>query len=142
MSGCATITTLASISVERVQAILRLQAVPTLNRRVVIATLFFTWVFSALNSEPLSLFFTVIEVDFPEQKHVHICTLRWPDTTAEIVWNVAFTALCFLLPGFIIVVSYSKILQIAKRCRLGLRDRQPAMSLIETPLSTMCPARI
>ncbi|KAF1375701.1 hypothetical protein PFLUV_G00222930 [Perca fluviatilis] len=125
MSGCATITTLASISVERVQAILRLQPVPILNRRVVIATLFFIWAFSALTSIPLSLFFTVMEVDFPEQKRVHICTLRWPDTTAEIVWNVAFTALCFLLPGFIIVVSYSKILQIAKRCRLGLRDSQP-----------------
>ncbi|XP_028460155.1 uncharacterized protein LOC114572643 isoform X2 [Perca flavescens] len=125
MSGCATITTLASISVERVQAILRLQPVPILNRRVVIATLFFIWAFSALTSIPLSLFFTVMEVDFPEQKRVHICTLRWPDTTAEIVWNVAFTALCFLLPGVIIVVSYSKILQIAKRCRLGLRDSQP-----------------
>ncbi|XP_078128611.1 free fatty acid receptor 4-like [Sander vitreus] len=125
MSGCATITTLASISVERVHAIIRLQAVPILNHRVVIATLFFIWAFSALTSIPLSLFFTVMEVDFPEQKRVHICTLRWPDTTAEIVWNVAFTALCFLLPGFIIVVSYIKILQIAKRCRLGLRDSQP-----------------
>ncbi|TDH01318.1 hypothetical protein EPR50_G00178860 [Perca flavescens] len=117
MSGCATITTLASISVERVQAILRLQPVPILNRRVVIATLFFIWAFSALTSIPLSLFFTVMEVDFPEQKRVHICTLRWPDTTAEIVWNVAFTALCFLLPGVIIVVSYSKILQDMKLFR-------------------------
>ncbi|XP_032396449.1 uncharacterized protein LOC116704872 isoform X4 [Etheostoma spectabile] len=135
MSGCATITTLASISVERVQAILRLQAVPILNRRVVIATLFFIWAFSALTSIPLSIFFTVMEVDFPEQKHVHICTLRWPDTTAEIVWNVTFTALCFLLPGFIIVVSYSKILQIAKRCRLGLRDRQPVRNSLEYHVS-------
>lgn len=31
MSGCVTITTLASISVERVQAILQLQSLPTLN---------------------------------------------------------------------------------------------------------------
>lgn len=67
MSGCVTITTLASISVERVHAILRLQAVPSLNRRVVTATLFFIWAFSALTSIPLSLFFTVMEVDFPEQ---------------------------------------------------------------------------
>ncbi|XP_044069676.1 free fatty acid receptor 4-like [Siniperca chuatsi] len=127
MSGCVTITTLASISVERVQAILRLQTVPTLNPRMVTATLFFIWAFSALTSIPLSLFFTVMEVDIPEQERVHICTLKWPDTTGEIVWNVAFTALCFLLPGLIIVVSYSKILQIAKHCRrrLRTRDSQP-----------------
>lgn len=67
MSGCVTITTMASISVERVQAILRLQTVPTLNPRVVTATLFFIWAFSALATIPLSLFFTVMEVDFPEQ---------------------------------------------------------------------------
>lgn len=32
--------------------------------------------------------------------------------TGEIVWNVVFTALCFLLPGFVIVASYNKILQV------------------------------
>lgn len=67
MSGCVAVTTLASISVERVQAILRLQTVPTLNPRMVTAALFFIWSFSALTSIPLSLFFTVIEVDFPKQ---------------------------------------------------------------------------
>ncbi|XP_049927789.1 free fatty acid receptor 4-like [Epinephelus moara] len=123
MSGCVTISTLASISVERVQAILRLQSVPTLNCRMVTATLFFIWAFSALTSIPLTLFFTVMDEKFPEQERIHICTLKWPDKTGEIAWNVAFTALCFFLPGFIIVVSYSKILQIAKRSRLGLRPR-------------------
>ncbi|XP_074502022.1 free fatty acid receptor 4-like [Sebastes fasciatus] len=123
VSGCVTITTLASISVERVQAILRLQAVPTLNPRMVTAALFFIWAFSALASIPLSVFFTVMEVDFPEQERLHICTLKWPDKTAEIVWDVSFTALCFLLPGFIIIASYSKILQIAKRSRLRLQFR-------------------
>ncbi|GLD65078.1 free fatty acid receptor 4 [Lates japonicus] len=129
MSGCVTITTLASISVERVQAILRLQTVPTLNPRTVTATLIFIWAFSALTALPLSLFFTVMEVNFPEQGHVHICTLKWPDTSGEIVWNVCFTALCFLLPGLIIVVSYGKILQIAKSCRrrLRTRDGQPSV---------------
>ncbi|XP_071336649.1 free fatty acid receptor 4-like [Trachinotus anak] len=127
MSGCVTITTLASISVERVQAILRLQTVPTLNPRMVTVTIIFIWAFSALTALPLSLFFTVMEVDFPEQERVHICTLKWPDATGEIVWNVSFTALCFLLPGLIIVVSYSKILQIAKSCRrrLQTQDSQP-----------------
>ncbi|CAK6953237.1 free fatty acid receptor 4-like [Scomber scombrus] len=123
MSGCVTITTLASISVERVQAILQLKTVPTLNPRMVTATLTFIWAFSALTCIPLSLFFTVMEVDFTEQEHVHICTLKWPDTTGEIVWNVAFTTLCFLLPGLTIVVSYSKILQIAKSCKRRLQHR-------------------
>ncbi|XP_047191014.1 free fatty acid receptor 4-like [Scophthalmus maximus] len=123
MSGSVTITTLASISVERVQAILRLQRVPTLNPRMVTATLIFIWAFSALTALPLSLFFTVVELDFPEQERVHICTMKWPDSSGEIVWNISFTALCFLLPGFIIVVSYSKILQIAKSCRRGLQTR-------------------
>ncbi|XP_042289640.1 free fatty acid receptor 4-like isoform X2 [Thunnus maccoyii] len=123
VSGCVTITTLASISVERVQAILQLQTVPTLNPRMVTATLTFIWAFSAFTSIPLSVFFTVMEVDFPEQERVHICTLKWPDTTGEIVWNVAFTALCFLLPGLVIVVSYSKILQIIKSCRRRLQPR-------------------
>ncbi|XP_041867110.1 LOW QUALITY PROTEIN: free fatty acid receptor 4-like [Melanotaenia boesemani] len=124
MSGCVAVTTLATVSVERVQAILRLQTVPTLNPRMVTVTLIFTWAFSALTSVPLSLFFTVMEVDFPKHERLHICTLKWHDATAEIVWNVAFTALCFLLPGIMIVVSYSKILQIAKhrRWRLPPRD--------------------
>uniref|UniRef100_A0A8D2ZHB2 G-protein coupled receptors family 1 profile domain-containing protein n=1 Tax=Scophthalmus maximus TaxID=52904 RepID=A0A8D2ZHB2_SCOMX len=90
MSGSVTITTLR---------------VPTLNPRMVTATLIFIWAFSALTALPLSLFFTVVELDFPEQ-------VLWPDSSGEIVWNISFTALCFLLPGFIIVVSYSKILQV------------------------------
>uniref|UniRef100_A0A673BDT2 Free fatty acid receptor 4 n=1 Tax=Sphaeramia orbicularis TaxID=375764 RepID=A0A673BDT2_9TELE len=105
VSGCVTIVTLASISVERLQAILRLQTIPALNPRMVTTTLAFIWAFSALTAIPLSLFFTVME------DRVHICTLKWPDSTAEIAWNVAFTALCFLLPGIIIMCSYSKILQ-------------------------------
>ncbi|XP_026210076.1 free fatty acid receptor 4 [Anabas testudineus] len=127
MSGCVTITTLACISVERVQAILQLQTVPTLNTKMVSATIFFIWAFSALTSIPLSLFFTVMKVHIPGQGHVHICTLIWPNTSGEIVWSVAFSALCFLLPGIIIMISYSKILQIAKSCRqrFRTRDSQP-----------------
>uniref|UniRef100_A0A671YAW6 Free fatty acid receptor 4 n=1 Tax=Sparus aurata TaxID=8175 RepID=A0A671YAW6_SPAAU len=108
MSGCVTITTLASISVERVQAILQLQSlVPATNVYV------------------LFLFISLCHL----QEHLHICTLRWSDMTGEIVWNVVFTALCFLLPGFVIVASYSKILQIAKNCRQRLRPRgrQPSV---------------
>ncbi|XP_060943754.1 free fatty acid receptor 4-like [Limanda limanda] len=133
MSGSVTITTLASISVERVQAILRMQTAPTLNPRMVTATLIFIWAFSALTALPLSLFFTVVEVDFPEQEHLHICTLKWPDSTAEIVWNISFTALCFLLPGLVIVFSYSKILQIAKSCRRRLQTCDSPFPVGESP---------
>ncbi|XP_027134316.1 free fatty acid receptor 4 [Larimichthys crocea] len=129
MSGCVIISTLTSISVERVQAILHLQTVSTLNPKMVTATLFFIWAFSALATLPLSLFFTVMKVNYSEQESVLICTLKWPDTTLEIIWIVAFAVLCFLLPGLIIVVSYSKILQIAKSCRRRVRPResQPAV---------------
>jgi len=70
MSGRVVITTLAAVSVERVQAILRLQTVPTLNARMVTATLIVIWAFSALTSVPLCLFFTVMEVDFPKQVRI------------------------------------------------------------------------
>ncbi|XP_019944765.2 free fatty acid receptor 4 [Paralichthys olivaceus] len=133
MSGSVTITTLAFISVERVQAILRMQTAPSLNPRMVTATLIFIWAFSALTALPLSLFFTVMEVEFPEQECLHICTLKWPDWTGEIVWNISFAALCFLLPGLIIVVSYSKILQIAKSCRRGLQTRGNPLPVGESP---------
>ncbi|CAB1443683.1 unnamed protein product [Pleuronectes platessa] len=111
MSGSVTITTLASIRVERVQAILPMQTAPTLNPLMLTATFILILAYSGLTALPLSLFFTVVEVDFPEQ---------WPDSTAEIVWNISFTALCFLLPGLIIVFSYSQILQISKSCKRRL----------------------
>uniref|UniRef100_A0A3Q1GUV1 Free fatty acid receptor 4 n=1 Tax=Acanthochromis polyacanthus TaxID=80966 RepID=A0A3Q1GUV1_9TELE len=100
MGGCATVTTLASISVERVQAILRLQTMHTLS---------------------------------PRMKRGHICTLKWPDETGEIVWDVSFTALCFLLPGLIIGTSYSKILQIAKSCRERFRPRDSQPTVGDVP---------
>ncbi|KAF7652529.1 hypothetical protein LDENG_00095680 [Lucifuga dentata] len=123
VSGCVTVTTLASISVERVQAILQLQTIPTLNLRSVCATLSFIWAFSVLTCMPISLFFTVIEVEIPDKENLQVCTLKWPDTAAEIMWNVAFTVLCFLLPALIIVSSYSKILQITKSCRRRVQPR-------------------
>lgn len=58
------------------------------------------------------VFFSFLFLSSYLQEHLHICTLRWPDATGEIVWDVAFTALCFLVPGLIIVASYSKILQV------------------------------
>lgn len=63
----------------------------------------------------INVFFCLFVFVFP-QESVLICTLKWPDTTLEIIWIVAFAVLCFLLPGLIIVVSYSKILQVSLLC--------------------------
>ncbi|KAM4607458.1 free fatty acid receptor 4-like [Polymixia lowei] len=131
-SGCATVSTLASISVERVHAILRMQTIPTLNVRVVCATLTFIWAFSALTSLPLTLFFTVVEVESPDQENMHICTIKWPGMTGDIVWNVVFAVLSFLVPGLTIVLSYSKILQITKSCRRNLWSRDSPSALGES----------
>nr|XP_009676207.1 PREDICTED: free fatty acid receptor 4 [Struthio camelus australis] len=51
---------------------------------------------------------------------VQICTLLWPSIAGEIAWDVAFTIIVFLIPGLIIVISYSKILQITKASRRSL----------------------
>ncbi|XP_010010469.1 PREDICTED: free fatty acid receptor 4, partial [Nestor notabilis] len=49
-----------------------------------------------------------------------ICTLVWPSTAGEIVWDVTFATVFFLVPGLVIVISYSKILQITKASRRSL----------------------
>uniref|UniRef100_A0A8D2MZS7 Free fatty acid receptor 4 n=1 Tax=Zonotrichia albicollis TaxID=44394 RepID=A0A8D2MZS7_ZONAL len=51
---------------------------------------------------------------------IYICTLNWPSTAGETVWDTTFAIVFFLIPGFIIVISYSKILQITKASRRSL----------------------
>ncbi|KAL2302956.1 hypothetical protein Nmel_010410 [Mimus melanotis] len=51
---------------------------------------------------------------------MQICTLDWPTTAGEIVWDTTFAVVFFLIPGFVIVISYSKILQITKASRRSL----------------------
>ncbi|XP_067995769.1 free fatty acid receptor 4 isoform X1 [Melanerpes formicivorus] len=51
---------------------------------------------------------------------VQICTLVWPNIAGEIIWDVTFAIVCFLAPGVVIVISYSKILQITKASRRSL----------------------
>ncbi|KAF2975231.1 hypothetical protein EK904_009104 [Melospiza melodia maxima] len=51
---------------------------------------------------------------------IYICTLDWPSTAGETVWDTTFAIVFFLIPGFIIVISYSKILQITKASRRSL----------------------
>ncbi|KAM6915942.1 LOW QUALITY PROTEIN: free fatty acid receptor 4-like [Xenentodon cancila] len=63
-----TITSLAPISMERIQFIF-LQTVSTLRIEMVTASLIFIWAFSPITSIPLSLFFTVM--DCPKQIAKH-----------------------------------------------------------------------
>ncbi|XP_009276297.1 PREDICTED: free fatty acid receptor 4 [Aptenodytes forsteri] len=51
---------------------------------------------------------------------IQICTLVWPSIAGEIVWDVTFAIVFFLIPGLVIVISYSKILQITKASRQSL----------------------
>ncbi|XP_017581349.1 PREDICTED: free fatty acid receptor 4 [Corvus brachyrhynchos] len=51
---------------------------------------------------------------------IQICTLDWPSTAGEIVWDTTFATVFFLIPGLVIVISYSKILQITKASRRSL----------------------
>ncbi|XP_073760535.1 free fatty acid receptor 4 isoform X2 [Callorhinus ursinus] len=55
-----------------------------------------------------------------ERMEILICTLVWPSTAGEISWDVSFATLNFLVPGLLIVISYSKILQITKASRKRL----------------------
>ncbi|RXM34983.1 Centrosomal protein of 55 kDa [Acipenser ruthenus] len=110
MSGCVTIITLATISLERMIAILKLQVAPVFNVKLVSSALASIWIFSASTSLPLCLFFNVMTI-ITDSKEVKICTLMWPSEIGEIVWDIAFTGLDFVIPGLIIVTSYTKILQ-------------------------------
>ncbi|XP_032985627.1 free fatty acid receptor 4 isoform X1 [Rhinolophus ferrumequinum] len=56
----------------------------------------------------------------PLYKEIPICTLVWPSLAGEISWDVSFVTLNFLVPGLLIVISYSKILQITKASRRRL----------------------
>ncbi|XP_024595328.1 free fatty acid receptor 4 isoform X4 [Neophocaena asiaeorientalis asiaeorientalis] len=55
-----------------------------------------------------------------ERMEIPICTLVWPSIAGEISWDVSFVTLNFLVPGLLIVISYSKILQITKASRRRL----------------------
>nr|XP_060622812.1 free fatty acid receptor 4 [Anolis sagrei ordinatus] len=119
LSGSVTLLSLAAVSLERLLSILRLRPAGPCPRRLVAAVLAALWAFAALATLPLSLFFTV-QPCHTHGREVYICTLMWPSTAGEISWDVSFAVVVFLVPGLVIVISYSKILQIAKASRRRL----------------------
>ncbi|XP_044276020.1 free fatty acid receptor 4 [Varanus komodoensis] len=119
LSGSVSILSLAAVSLERMVGIVRLRPARPYRGRLVAAALLLIWGFSALVTLPLSLFFHVEPLNRKGQKE-YICTLIWPSIAGEIAWDVSFATVVFLIPGLVIVISYSKILQIAKASKRRL----------------------
>ncbi|XP_024595324.1 free fatty acid receptor 4 isoform X1 [Neophocaena asiaeorientalis asiaeorientalis] len=114
LSGSVTILTLAAVSLERMVCIVRLQrGVRRPGRRARAALLALIWGYSAFAALPLCIFFRVVQQRFSgADEEIPICTLVWPSIAGEISWDVSFVTLNFLVPGLLIVISYSKILQV------------------------------
>uniref|UniRef100_A0A4X2LUK6 Free fatty acid receptor 4 n=1 Tax=Vombatus ursinus TaxID=29139 RepID=A0A4X2LUK6_VOMUR len=122
LSGSVTILSLAAVSLERMVCIVRMQhSAQGLRPRARAALLGLIWIYGALSSLPLGVFFTVRPQPLDgRDKEVQICTLAWPSIEGEICWDVLFAIFNFLVPGLVIVISYSKILQILKASRKRL----------------------
>ncbi|XP_059969545.1 free fatty acid receptor 4 isoform X2 [Mesoplodon densirostris] len=122
LSGSVTILTLAAVSLERMVCIVRLQRdVRGPGRWARAALLALIWGYSAFAALPLCIFFSVVPQRFSgADEEIPICTLVWPSIAGEISWDVSFVTLNFLVPGLLIVISYSKILQITKASRRRL----------------------
>ncbi|MXQ92758.1 hypothetical protein E5288_WYG004364 [Bos mutus] len=113
LSGSVTIFTLAAVSLERVVCIVRVQrGARGPGRRARAALLALIWGYSAIAALPLCIFFRVLPRRLPgADQEISICTLVWPSIGGEITWDVSFAIFNFLVPGLLIVISYSKILQ-------------------------------
>ncbi|NXW84821.1 FFAR4 protein, partial [Alopecoenas beccarii] len=118
LSGAVVILSLSAVSLERVVSIARLRHAAFRRRKGLAAALLLIWGFAALATLPLCCYFTVLRL--PAGENIHICTLVWPSIAGEIAWDVTFAIVFFLIPGLVIVISYSKILQITKASRRSL----------------------
>uniref|UniRef100_A0A452E9C8 Free fatty acid receptor 4 n=1 Tax=Capra hircus TaxID=9925 RepID=A0A452E9C8_CAPHI len=114
LSGSVTIFTLAAVSLERVVCIVRVQrGARGPGRRARAALLALIWGYSTMTALPLCIFFRVLPQRLPgADQEILICTLVWPSIGGEITWDVSFAIFNFLVPGLLIVISYSKILQV------------------------------
>ncbi|NXH68486.1 FFAR4 protein, partial [Hydrobates tethys] len=123
LSGTVVILSLSAVSLERVVSIARLRHAAFRRRKALAAALLLIWGFAALGTLPLCCFKNNYNVNFLLCKQeIQICTLVWPSVAGEIVWDVTFAVVFFLVPGLVIVISYSKILQITKASRRSLNN--------------------
>uniref|UniRef100_A0A8C3RNE6 Free fatty acid receptor 4 n=1 Tax=Chelydra serpentina TaxID=8475 RepID=A0A8C3RNE6_CHESE len=111
LSGSVTILSLAAVSLERVVCIVRLRHTARCSCKLLAGILLLIWGVSGLATLPLCLFFNV-EPLLVHGEEVQICTLVWPSIAGEISWDVTFTFVVFVIPGLVIVISYTKILQV------------------------------
>ncbi|XP_057235180.1 free fatty acid receptor 4 [Malurus melanocephalus] len=118
LGGTVIILSLSAVSLERVVTIARLRHAAFRRRKVLAAAMLLIWGFAALATLPLCCFFTVVRLPAAAGQDIQICTLDWPSTAGEILWDMTFAIVFFLIPGLIIVISYSKILQEASRIEL------------------------
>ncbi|NXM78956.1 FFAR4 protein, partial [Serilophus lunatus] len=120
LSGTVIILSLTAVSLERVVSIARLRHAASCRRKLLAAALLLIWGLAAVFTLPLCCFFTVVRLPAADGQEIQICTLDWPSSTGEIVWDMSYAIIFFLIPGLIIVTSYSKILQITKASRRSL----------------------
>ncbi|KFQ91238.1 Free fatty acid receptor 4, partial [Nipponia nippon] len=113
LSGTVVILSLSAVSLERVVSIARLRHA-AFRRRKALAAAPLRRLCSKNNCTMLIFFFILCK------QEIQICTLVWPSIAGEIVWDVTFAVVFFLIPGLVIVISYSKILQITKASRRSL----------------------
>ncbi|XP_069095935.1 free fatty acid receptor 4 [Pleurodeles waltl] len=119
LSGCVTISSLAAVSLERMVCIMRLHQASSCDAKAVAGGLLGIWGFSALTALPLCVFFRVTTQP-ANGKDFQVCTMIWPSVAAEIVWDVLFVVLDFLIPGLSIVIGYTKIFKVTKETRRNL----------------------
>ncbi|NWT46752.1 FFAR4 protein, partial [Chroicocephalus maculipennis] len=120
LSGTVIILSLSAVSLERVVSIARLRHAALRRRKALAAALLLIWGIAALATLPLCWFFSVVRLPAAAGEEIQICTLVWPSIGGEIAWDVTFATVFFLIPGLVIVISYSKILQITKASRRSL----------------------
>ncbi|XP_055576797.1 free fatty acid receptor 4 [Falco biarmicus] len=123
LSGTVVILSLSAVSLERVASIAQLRHAACRRRKALAAALLLIWGFAALATLPLCCFFTVVRLPAAGGEEIQICTLAWPSIAGEIVWGVTFVVVFFLIPGLVIVVSYSKILQVCFSLKFCCRTK-------------------
>ncbi|PKU37661.1 free fatty acid receptor 4 [Limosa lapponica baueri] len=110
LSGTVIILSLSAVSLERLVSIARLRQAALRRPKALAAALLLIWALAALATIPLCCFFRVVRLPAAGQE-MQICTLVWPSIEGEIAWDLTFAVVFFLVPGLLIVISYSKILQ-------------------------------
>ncbi|XP_066454922.1 free fatty acid receptor 4-like [Eleutherodactylus coqui] len=116
LSSSVNLISLSAVSLERMMYIMKVSQATSCNVKVVTIGILTIWGFSVMTALPMFLLFNVITQKV-NNRDVQVCTLVWPTVAEEIVWDISFIILDFLIPGLSIIVSYTKIFKITKEIR-------------------------